>query len=282
MDEMDYKDKSLATHKIGDVLYLISDNRPPLRWNSILHQWVSSYLSNDDFYNRFKDIVKPYVTGSGSENKPLTGIVHPKDATHHFISDCGTYDHIYKWDGECLMIWGNGVWGESRFQTLGVALDQFDPWRNGNTAGGKWIDLNDTSKSYADICNDAKKDKPVINGDCIISDTKVDMVNHPKHYEFFEDMEAIEVIVRTSTLAEWRGYCRGNKLKYRLRVGKKDDIKQELGKSDKYDELYHDMKRMCIDAPKPAKVVANVSVDDEKIRAAVHEAFENLKNSENK
>lgn len=74
-----------------------------------------------------------------------------------------------------------------------------------------------------------------------------DFVNKPKHYELFEDVEAIEVIARSLTKEEFRGFCFGNLLKYRLRCGKKDNIEQELAKADKYKELYEKYKGFCHD-----------------------------------
>lgn len=72
-----------------------------------------------------------------------------------------------------------------------------------------------------------------------------ELVNRPKHYELFEDVEAIEVISRSLTKEEFRGYCFGNLLKYRLRCGKKDNVEQELAKADKYKELYENYKDFC-------------------------------------
>ncbi len=74
---------------------------------------------------------------------------------------------------------------------------------------------------------------------------KVDAVHSPSHYALFEDTEAIEVIARSLTKEEFRGYCMGNLLKYRLRCGKKDDVSQELNKADKYKELYEKYKGFC-------------------------------------
>ncbi|MNV90123.1 hypothetical protein D3C71_1844740 [compost metagenome] len=73
------------------------------------------------------------------------------------------------------------------------------------------------------------------------------MVNSPKHYSLFEDVEAIEVIARSLTQAEFRGYCFGNLLKYKLRCGLKDDVLQELSKAEKYKELYEKFKGLCKD-----------------------------------
>lgn len=74
---------------------------------------------------------------------------------------------------------------------------------------------------------------------------KLDSVNSPSHYALFDDVEAIEVIARSLTKEEFRGYCFGNLLKYRLRCGKKDNVEQELAKADKYKELYEKYKDFC-------------------------------------
>lgn len=75
-----------------------------------------------------------------------------------------------------------------------------------------------------------------------------DAVNSPKHYQFFPDLEAIEVIARSMTKEQFYGYCLGNRLKYRLRAGNKDKLEQDIAKSDKYLELYEQHNGKCIDA----------------------------------
>lgn len=75
-----------------------------------------------------------------------------------------------------------------------------------------------------------------------------DAVNSPKHYQFFPDLEAIEVIARSMTQEQFYGYCLGNRLKYRLRAGNKDKLEQDIAKSDKYLELYEQHRGKCIAA----------------------------------
>lgn len=72
-----------------------------------------------------------------------------------------------------------------------------------------------------------------------------DVVNSPTHYAFFPDLEAIQVIARAMTQEQFYGYCLGNRLKYRLRAGKKDALAQDIAKSDKYTELYEQHKHLC-------------------------------------
>lgn len=69
-----------------------------------------------------------------------------------------------------------------------------------------------------------------------------DAVNHPSHYQFFEDVEAIQIIARSLTREQFKGYCMGNKLKYRLRAGEKDNLQQDIDKSNKYSELWEKYK----------------------------------------
>lgn len=77
---------------------------------------------------------------------------------------------------------------------------------------------------------------------------QTDAVDKPVHYQFFPDLEAIEVIARSMTQEQFYGYCLGNRLKYRLRAGNKDKLEQDIAKSDKYIELYEQHKGVCTDA----------------------------------
>ena len=65
------------------------------------------------------------------------------------------------------------------------------------------------------------------------------------HYELFEDTQVIEIIAGSMSTEAFHGYCLGNVLKYRLRAGNKDVTTQEIGKADKYKELYEDFKHLC-------------------------------------
>lgn len=89
--------------------------------------------------------------------------------------------------------------------------------------------LQYTVKAFLEICHIAKGD----------------VVHSPKHYQVFPDKEAIEIIASSMTFEQFYGYCLGNFLKYRLRIGAKDEVQQELGKSNKYKELYKKHKHLC-------------------------------------
>lgn len=66
-----------------------------------------------------------------------------------------------------------------------------------------------------------------------------DAIHSPKHYAVFADMsmESIDVIEATLTYEEFKGFLKGNILKYRLRAGGKDAIEQDIGKAKKYNEM---------------------------------------------
>ena len=78
-----------------------------------------------------------------------------------------------------------------------------------------------------------------------------DGVRKPSHYQVFDGLESIEVIARSMTVSEFRGFCMGNVLKYRLRAGKKSELstmEKDLSKAAFYQELFDLHKGKCYDA----------------------------------
>lgn len=55
-----------------------------------------------------------------------------------------------------------------------------------------------------------------------------------KHYELWQDLEAIDIIKNTLTKDEYIGFLKGNILKYQLRLGKKDNVEKEMEKIRDY------------------------------------------------
>lgn len=79
----------------------------------------------------------------------------------------------------------------------------------------------------------------------------IEGVTKPSHYMLFDDIEAIEVIARSMTSEQFKGYCLGNILKYRLRAGKKSELaylEKDMAKAGFYGELYEKHKDKCYDA----------------------------------
>jgi hypothetical protein len=62
-----------------------------------------------------------------------------------------------------------------------------------------------------------------------MEEPKADMVNHPPHYTA-GGIETIDYIQAKLTPEEFRGYLRGNILKYSSRAGLKGDADEDLSK----------------------------------------------------
>ena len=71
------------------------------------------------------------------------------------------------------------------------------------------------------------------NGSHIEDNNKAKNPNS-KHYELWEDFEAIDVIKLVLTDEEYKGFLKGNILKYQLRLGKKDEVLKEIEKIEDY------------------------------------------------
>lgn len=81
--------------------------------------------------------------------------------------------------------------------------------------------------------------KPAVNDDG---------VRKPSHYQVFDGVESIEIIARSMTVSEFRGFCMGNVLKYRLRAGKKSELatmEKDMSKAVFYQELFDLHKGKC-------------------------------------
>lgn len=85
----------------------------------------------------------------------------------------------------------------------------------------------------AKVCPDAFKDIAVHCG-AYDRSTKTDSVHHPKHYETYIDgLETIDIIYAALGPELFKGYCRGNVLKYLLRADQKNGV-EDLEKAAVY------------------------------------------------
>ena len=71
----------------------------------------------------------------------------------------------------------------------------------------------------------------------LLSRQEEDAVNHPKHYRLPSGREIVDVMREILTEEEFRGWCKGNALKYIFREGKKDDAVQDIEKARKFLEF---------------------------------------------
>ena len=79
-------------------------------------------------------------------------------------------------------------------------------------------------------------DVPVVDGtlNATMNETMNDAVHHPSHYTLPGlTVESVDVIRAVLTPEEFKGWCKGNALKYSLRAGRKDPAKkvQDLAKA---------------------------------------------------
>lgn len=105
------------------------------------------------------------------------------------------------------------------------------------------IDLT-YSEYPCDVCSGDSKWEPMgsridnigQNGD---NDGKghYNAVTKPKHYMLFPDLESIDAIQKVLTEEEFRGFLKGNSLKYRFRAGKKDALEQDIAKAEQYEGM---------------------------------------------
>lgn len=73
-----------------------------------------------------------------------------------------------------------------------------------------------------------------------------DNVKKPKHYQIIDGIESIDIIARSMTVEQFKGFCIGNILKYRLRAGKKDALEQDIAKANEYALIFESKKQLCI------------------------------------
>lgn len=72
-------------------------------------------------------------------------------------------------------------------------------------------------------------------------------VYKPSHYDVIDGLEAIEIIARSMTVEQFKGYCLGNIIKYRMRLGAKDAVEQDLKKAQNYKDIFEKHKELCHD-----------------------------------
>lgn len=115
--------------------------------------------------------------------------------------------------------------------------------RMGHIVVVKWPCLSEPvihSSSALEITNQEQTEQTTIGQE--------DSVRKPSHYQVFEGIESIEIIARSMTVSEFRGFCMGNVLKYRLRAGKKSELatmEKDLNKAAFYQELFDLHKGKC-------------------------------------
>lgn len=95
-------------------------------------------------------------------------------------------------------------------------------WENGNVIPRKSI--REGLYNYAAYVQNEQATKNANNTD----NKNTDEVHNPNHYKLNGlNIEVVDVIRATLTDEEFKGWCRGNALKYLMRAGKKDKAKEK-------------------------------------------------------
>ena len=95
-------------------------------------------------------------------------------------------------------------------------------WENGNVIPRKSI--RESLYEYAEYIQDEQAAKNANNTDI----NHTDEVHNPNHYKLNGlNIEAVDVVKAVLTEEEFKGWCRGNALKYLMRAGKKDNSKEK-------------------------------------------------------
>lgn len=72
-----------------------------------------------------------------------------------------------------------------------------------------------------------------------------DAVKSPKYYQVIEGVESIDIIASSMTCEQFKGFCLGNIIKYRMRAGNKDELNQDIEKANFYVDLFNMKKYLC-------------------------------------
>ena len=84
-----------------------------------------------------------------------------------------------------------------------------------------------------------------------------DPVNNPKHYEIAPGVQSLDIIRKSLTPEQFKGYCLGNILKYRLRAGHKDDLQQDIAKANTYAKFLEE----AVDKQAAAEQVRDININ---------------------
>jgi len=88
-------------------------------------------------------------------------------------------------------------------------------------------------------------DKPSITlSDYARMESEHEAITSPAHYKVCEGLEVVDMIRAVLTPEQFRGYCLGNLIKYRMRAGKKTmSPMEDLGKAHVYEQWLAEMER---------------------------------------
>ena len=152
------------------------------------------------------------------------------------MTQCSKYGHHFM-DYDCPKCGNSAEWVEDygcQYRQPASRIDNIG--RNGNDGehystvkcGGDIMSLEDAYNPDLDPW------KQVWDSANKVTEDDHDMVTNPKHYDLIpeKNVQVIDVIRAALTEEEFKGYCRGNQIKYALR--NKNDRAEDAGKCRQY------------------------------------------------
>jgi hypothetical protein len=101
-------------------------------------------------------------------------------------------------------------------------------------------------KKQCGECESRMHDKPkasITLEDYARMEREEEAITSPAHYKVCEGLEVVDMIRAVLTPEQFRGYCLGNLIKYRMRAGKKTmSPMEDLGKAHVYEQWLVDME----------------------------------------
>lgn len=242
--------------------FCIGNAHEGVKYYDQLRGWQDSRLTYDECAENIKFVTRPDVKLKESELEPITEIrigdfIHKSelDTEEKYNDVVRVFESFgFKSDGSNFVMLNllnevvNVNADEGGRLYCGIFLSP-SCGINRQLTYDQIMSLDKVEHIDVDNCN---VDKMVSMEPCKVKDadktSAADQVKSPSHYQLIEGVESIEIIARSMTQAEWKGFCLGNMLKYRIRAGKKDSLQQDIDKANFYSELYEMHKGKCYDA----------------------------------
>jgi hypothetical protein len=108
------------------------------------------------------------------------------------------------------------------------------------------------------------KPKPSITlSDYARMEREEEAITSPAHYKVCEGLEVVDMIRAVLTPEQFRGYCLGNLIKYRMRAGKKTmSPMEDLGKAHVYEQWLKEMEQQEPNVSKKIPIVKDGNITE--------------------
>jgi hypothetical protein len=94
-----------------------------------------------------------------------------------------------------------------------------------------------------DVDEQAARKPSITLSDYVRMESEHEAITSPSHYKVCEGLEVVDMLRAVLTPEQFRGYCLGNLIKYRMRAGKKTmSPMEDLGKAHVYETWLAEME----------------------------------------